>query len=45
MTEPSPDVAILAQGGFQRMQEMHRVLKARGIVAELVAPPGGSGKG
>lgn len=37
--------AVLAQGGVDLMRELKRNLSKHGITAELIKPPGFTGKG
>jgi hypothetical protein len=39
------ELAVLAQGSSDAIQDMRRVLDRRGIPSELLAPPGGCGTG
>lgn len=46
MSSPSdlPGI-VVAAGNLSRMRELERLLRADGVAAEVVRPPGGSGKG
>jgi len=40
-----PDYAVVAQGDMGHLREIQRVLRARGIEAQMMQPPGGCGSG
>ena len=37
------DYAVVAQGDMQHLREIQRALKARGMAAQMMQPPGGCG--
>lgn len=43
--ELGPDYAVVAQGDMTHLREIQRVLRARGIQAQMMQPPGGCGSG
>jgi hypothetical protein len=43
--ESIPDYAVVAQGDMTHLRDIQRVLRARGISAQMMQPPGGCGSG
>ena len=40
MTSPGPQTHVLAQGGFKAVEAQRKQLRAAGIRADVVCPPG-----